>query len=417
MIVLALVFGFLITRASLMTQAEETPERLENLKGQRETLQNNIADLEEKINQYQNELSDKRTEINSLKNELSRINTQLNKLNLEIKRTENQIYITRLNIQETQAGITETAADIDKKLATLASLIRELDKIERESFLERLLIYNDLSDVLSQMEYLGSVQKKLNQVVGETKILKSSLENKEVALTNSKKELEQKNTQLAVQKSAQQSEKNRKNSVLKETRGEEAKYQQLLSQAEEEQAAFLKELAKIEETILIEKNFIDYFQAGTIPPRGTKLFIWPEDKARLSQGYGGKGHNGIDMVAGLGSPIKAAASGTVVAKSADVCRNYVNPSCNGYWGNWIALQHTGGLVTLYSHLSRPTELSVGETVETGEVIGYEGATGNITGAHLHFSVFTEFFTFKDPKTGDIRISYNYDKTLNPLDYL
>ena len=133
--------------------------------------------------------------------------------------------------------------------------------------------------------------------------------------------------------------------------------------------------------------------------------------------YGGKIHNGIDMTSGIASPIKAAAGGKVVAKGLESCQNYVRPSCNGYWGNWIAIQHPGGLVTLYSHLSKIPSKSIGESVEVGEVIGYEGASGNVTGPHLHFSVFTEFFTYKDPKTGELRISYNAEKTLNPLDYL
>ena len=133
--------------------------------------------------------------------------------------------------------------------------------------------------------------------------------------------------------------------------------------------------------------------------------------------YGGQGHNGLDMSAGLASPIKAAAGGKVVAKGLEACQNYVRPSCNGYWGNWIAIQHPGGLVTLYSHMSKISSRSVGDELSVGDVIGYEGASGNVTGPHLHFSVFTEFFTYKDPKTGELRISYNYAKTLNPLDYL
>jgi len=243
-----------------------------------------------------------------------------------------------------------------------------------------------------------------------------------------KKDLEQKSTQLAVQKSAQQSDKNQKNTILTATKGEEAKYQQLLNKAEQDQSTFLNQLAKVESQILISKNFSSYFEAGTIPRPGTKLFIWPLDNARLIQGYGmtayarkgaygGQGHNGIDMAATFGDPIHAAAGGTVVAKAPKICKDYVNPSCNGYWGNWVAIQHPGGLVTLYAHMTRPSLKNIGDTVEAGDVIGYEGSTGNSTGAHLHFSVFTEFFTYTDPNTGDLRISYNYAKTLNPLDYL
>ena len=417
------------TQAPSINSGQASSEQaLENLKNQRAALQNNINQIQAKIDEYQKNLNTKRGEITSLKNEIARINGQIGQLDLEIKKTQNQIYLTRLNIQETQTDITTTVQTLDEKQQVLADLIRELDKTEHQSLLERLLLYKDLAEVLNQIQYTDSVQAKINNVVNQTKILKTSLEGKKVVLENNKKDLEQKNTQLAVQKSAQQTERGRKNTILTVTKGEETKYQQLLNQAEREQAEFLKALARIEEQILIEKNFVNYFQAGTIPKPGTKIFIWPEDNIRLTQGYvltnyakrgvyGGKGHNGIDMTAGIGSPIKAAAGGAVVAKSPHVCQNYTNPACNGYWGNWIALQHPGGLVTLYAHMTKPSPKSIGDTVETGDIIGYEGSSGNSTGSHLHFSVFTEFFTYIDPNTGDLRISYNYAKTLNPLDYL
>ena len=402
--------------------------QLDNLRQEREGLQTEIDQLEAKISEYQKELGNKRNEINTLRNEITRINTQISKLNLEIKRTENQIYLTRLNIQETQTGIEETELSIVEKREALAELLREFRKFDEETMLERALKYDTFTEVVKQAEYLDSLQSKLNEVLSATKKLKDNLENKEVVLKENKKELENKNAQLAVQKNAQQSEKTRKDTVLKVTKGEEQKYQQLLTRVEQEQAELLKRLAKIEEEILIQKNFVSYFEASEIPKPGTKLFVWPEDNARLTQGfgmtsyakrgaYGGQGHNGIDIASGIASPIKAAAGGKIVAKGLESCQNYVRPSCNGYWGNWVAIQHPGGLVTLYSHLSKPSHKSLGEEVGSGEIIGYEGATGNVTGPHLHFSVFTEFFTYKDPKTGDLRISYNYAKTLNPLDYL
>lgn len=403
-------------------------DKLDDLNSQKSALESNILQLEEKIKDYQKELGNKRGEINSLKNEISRINTQISKLNLEIKKTENQIYVTRINIQATQQNISQTVQSISEKREVLAGLLRELYKINQENILERLLKYNNLSDVLSQTQRLDFIQDRLNEVLFATKILKANLETKEGILKKDKKNLEDKNNELAVKKTVQQTEKSRKDTLLKTTKGEEVKYQQLLTQAEREQSDFLRELAKIEEQIAIEKNFVGYFKAGAIPLRGTKIFVWPEDDYHLTQGYGltkyaargiygGKIHNGLDLTSGIGSPVKAAAGGQVVAKGEKSCPNYTTPSCNGYWGNWIALQHSGGLVTLYAHLAQPSKKGVGDEVESSEVIGYEGSSGNSTGNHLHFSVFTEFFTYRDPRNGDLRISYNAEKTLNPLDYL
>lgn len=57
---------------------------------------------------------------------------------------------------------------------------------------------------------------------------------------------------------------------------------------------------------------------------------------------------------------------------------------SGY-GNMVDIQHTGGVVTRYGHLLRYV-VKVGQKVKAGDVIGYEGSTGNSTGSHLHFEV-------------------------------
>jgi murein DD-endopeptidase MepM/ murein hydrolase activator NlpD len=85
-------------------------------------------------------------------------------------------------------------------------------------------------------------------------------------------------------------------------------------------------------------------------------------------------HTGIDIGAGYGSPVRAAASGTVVVAG------YVS----GY-GTAIVVDHGGGLATLYGHLSR-LGVHVGSRVGAGQQIGNVGNTGNSTGPHLHFEV-------------------------------
>ena len=83
-------------------------------------------------------------------------------------------------------------------------------------------------------------------------------------------------------------------------------------------------------------------------------------------------HNGWDMNAAHGDPIRSIAAGTVIFAGV-----------RGGYGNTIMVDHGGGLVTLYAHQSR-LGASVGERVSAGEVIGYIGSTGLSTGPHLHF---------------------------------
>jgi murein DD-endopeptidase MepM/ murein hydrolase activator NlpD len=85
-------------------------------------------------------------------------------------------------------------------------------------------------------------------------------------------------------------------------------------------------------------------------------------------------HPGIDIGAGMGTPIKAAASGRVIVAA-----------YSGGYGNLVVIDHGNGLATAYAHQSR-IAVSVGQEVSQGQVIGYVGSTGFSTGPHLHFEV-------------------------------
>jgi murein DD-endopeptidase MepM/ murein hydrolase activator NlpD len=90
------------------------------------------------------------------------------------------------------------------------------------------------------------------------------------------------------------------------------------------------------------------------------------------------GHNGIDIGGAVGSGVFAAAGGTVIVARAD-------GGWNGGYGNYVVVDHGGGVQTLYAHLSS-VSVSVGQSVAQGQVVGGLGSTGKSTGPHLHFEV-------------------------------
>jgi lipoprotein NlpD len=89
----------------------------------------------------------------------------------------------------------------------------------------------------------------------------------------------------------------------------------------------------------------------------------------------GRTHEGVDLPAPSGTPVIAAADGTVV---------YVGDGIRGY-GNLVVLQHAGDLLTVYAHNSA-LYVSAGQTVRAGDRIAAVGQTGRATGPHLHFEV-------------------------------
>jgi murein DD-endopeptidase MepM/ murein hydrolase activator NlpD len=116
-------------------------------------------------------------------------------------------------------------------------------------------------------------------------------------------------------------------------------------------------------------------QSGDTTPSASGL-IWPVSGPVTSPfGYRwGRLHAGIDIGVPSGTPIHAAASGSVALAG------WV-----GGYGNYTCLDHGGGLATCYAHQSS-IAVSVGQHVTQGQVIGYSGCTGHCFGPHLHFEV-------------------------------
>ncbi|WP_329568582.1 M23 family metallopeptidase [Streptomyces sp. NBC_01361] len=108
--------------------------------------------------------------------------------------------------------------------------------------------------------------------------------------------------------------------------------------------------------------------------------------AMWSSGY----HTGVDFVVPTGTPLKAIAAGTVVSAGLD-----------GAYGNEVVIQHADGKYSQYAHMSS-LSVSSGQTVTEGQQIGLSGATGNVTGPHLHF---------------EIRTTPSYGSDVDPVAYL
>lgn len=122
---------------------------------------------------------------------------------------------------------------------------------------------------------------------------------------------------------------------------------------------------------------------------GGGRLVWPLT-GQITSGYGYRGkefHPAIDIAGSSGEPIRAAEAGRVIFAG-----------WSGGYGRLVTIDHGGGLVTRYAHMSG-FAVSVGDKVKQGEVIGYVGSSGNATGSHLHFEVLVD---------GDYR---------NPLNYL
>jgi murein DD-endopeptidase MepM/ murein hydrolase activator NlpD len=123
-----------------------------------------------------------------------------------------------------------------------------------------------------------------------------------------------------------------------------------------------------------ERTSASLIADGTTP--SSSGLIWPVSGPVVSP-FGmrwGRMHEGIDIAAGSGTPVAAAAAGTVISAG-----------WLGGYGNLVVIDHGGGLATAYAHLSG-FGVGYGQSVAQGQVVGYVGCTGHCFGPHLHFEV-------------------------------
>ncbi len=158
-----------------------------------------------------------------------------------------------------------------------------------------------------------------------------------------------------------------------------ADWEQTVAEFEAEEAALSEFIRKEEAKVVVPPP-----PAATAASGGTSAsgFQWPIN-ARVTSEFGWRVHpifgtkrlhSGIDLGAGSGTPIAAAAGGTVIFAGV-----------KGGYGNTVVISHGNGVSTLYAHQSK-IGVSNGQQVGRGEIVGYVGSTGNSTGPHLHLEV-------------------------------
>jgi murein DD-endopeptidase MepM/ murein hydrolase activator NlpD len=129
--------------------------------------------------------------------------------------------------------------------------------------------------------------------------------------------------------------------------------------------------------------------ADTMPNRkmnqvsATSAFVYPVMGPRMSSDFGSRKHpvrrvkrhhDGIDLAAPIGAPIRAIAKGQVM---------YADP--HGGYGKYIVVRHDDGFTSHYGHCDK-LDVRLGQTVAAGEIIGTVGSSGVSTGPHLHFEI-------------------------------
>lgn len=400
-------------------------DALTDLQNQRSALQDKLTQIQNQQNAYQAQIQKNQKAQASLKNEIGIYDAQIGTTDLQLQAKQTQIEDTNLQIQELQIQIERRTKEIDDNKKVLGQLIVQLNEIDGNSVLQMSLGNGSFSDFLDQVQYTESVQSKVYQIVQNIKSIKQKLEAQQADLKIQLTNLEELKNQLLITQQELQAQRKQKDSLLSQTRGLEKNYQKLLTTSKNQASDLQKEMDDLDNSIRAKLG------QRTISPTSGDL-AWPMDGV-LTQGYGNTGfralgysfHNGIDIAAPAGTPIYAPANGVV---------NGTGSNDQAAYGNWVTIKHSIStksgvrqIVSLYGHM-RSYKVKVGQTVKQGDLIGYEGNTGNTTrllygpdrGYHLHFTIFdAEGFGISPGAYSKIYGNYfvPYGYTYNPMPFL
>ncbi len=223
------------TRADLVDeiedQIEEKSDQVKNLENQAEAYKDIIYNL--------------RIEEQSLENEIELLDAQIAQLDLEIEATQAQIDQTNLEINNLILRIQIKESEIEKQKEILKSLLREINDYDKKTALEIFLKNEELSDFLNQAEYVDTVGEKIKNTLDKLKKIKEELEKEKIALQDKKAELEELSKTLLNKKEIVDSQKTAKETLLKETKGEEYRYQDLLFNVKNQRKTILGDINKL----------------------------------------------------------------------------------------------------------------------------------------------------------------------------
>ncbi len=345
----------------------------------------NIEALNNEIKAY-SELKDKTTAeaktlqaaIKELDDNAKRFDKEIAKIRAQIEKANSEIGIIDIDIQTSEEKIA-TYKD------TLRESFRKIQQAEDINVIETLLAGESMSDTLSAINDRISFNENLSRLLTSLNAEKASLESNKVAKEDKKDELSTLAKDLNGKKQVIEVNKNERSKILKETKNQETAYQKLLNEKLAKKAAFEKELFAYESAL---KYTLD---PSSIPKSGAGVFSWPLDNVIITQKFGktsaskrlyvSGSHNGVDFGAKMGTAVKAVLTGKIIGVGdTDI-------ACPGAsFGRWVLIEHPNGLSTIYAHLSVISVVK-GETVGTGQVIGYSGNTGYSTGPHLHLGTY------------------------------
>ncbi len=368
-----------------------------------------IVQLDTEIAQYQQQLDATSAKKQTLQTQLNQLNISIKKTTASINLTENQISATQLQIQQLSAGISEAESSISNEQAGLAQSLRAINQEDKLPFAAQLLTDGTISRIWNDFSTAQQLNSALNASINDLTLTKKTLTDTKSATEDKRAQLLTQQKTLLTQQGSLNATMKAQGDLLAQTKSRESTYQAIVAQKKAQEASFEQALANL------KSQYNQAINPSQITTAAPGVLAWPfssdymngcaartaifHNTSCITQYFGdtpfanahaalysGHGHDGLDIAAPIGTPVHAVLTGTILATgNTDLIKG-----CYSF-GKWVMIEHDNGLNTMYAHLSE-IDVSPGQQVSTGDVIGYSGETGYATGPHLHFGVYVSSVT-------------------------
>ena len=376
-----LVAGLVLVVSPLASGQDSASERKVIVDGRIGALEEKIQAAREREGVLSSQIEVVSDKIAALQNDVDAASSRLDRL--ESVLALHQRKLERLNeLYELQTRKLVFLQHQHKEaVARLSKRLVEIYTSERTSSLAVVLQSGNFSDMLDQLEFLSTISRQDHKVALEVESAKLQMQETRNATRRTRREVAETTRAVAARTAEQRAVRDRlawSQRELATARRDKRATLATVREDKEEAIGHMRDL-QAESAALAAK--IRSAQSSAVVPGPTGAasaagFIWPVHGV-LTSGFGwrwGRMHEGIDLAVANGTPVVAAAAGTVIVAG-----------WMGGYGNLVVVDHGGGIATAYGHNTSVT-VGVGQQVAQGQLIAYAGSTGNSSGPHVHFEV-------------------------------
>jgi len=355
MLVVLLVSSAVVHFTGNADEQQELEDKQQELNEDKQQIEGEIDELEGQKLSVMEEKKILDDEVTALETEIAEVNTQISALETQI--------------EETTTELENATKATEEQYKLYGERVRVMYENRGTGYLDVLLSSESVGDFLEKLEIVTQIANYDKVLTEELKAEQQRIMTMKAELETDKLALDDSKSALLASKAVLDSKMAERDAMIQKIEGSQSALEAQIKEIEAEEAAVRAQIARL---------------AGGDSVYTGGAMLWPTPSCKIITSYYGwrlhpvlgyeKLHTGMDIGAGYNANIIAAASGTVITAT-----------YNSAYGNYVVIDHGGGVCTLYAHQSSMA-VSVGQYVNAGQVIGYVGSTGYSTGPHLHFEV-------------------------------